>query len=71
MWNNLRWTALIESIVGDGGGARHQATLAALLKAGANANLPDGQGPQRRWRWHWHRGYAGMAQTSSGQAVGP
>lgn len=42
--NNLRWTALIESIVLGDGGTRHQATLAALLQAGANPNGPDGQG---------------------------
>src|SRR5688572_12999323 len=42
--NNLHWTAVIEAIVlGDGGG-RHQATLKALLAAGANATLTDRQG---------------------------
>jgi ankyrin repeat protein len=42
--NNIKWTALIESIVlGDGGG-RHTATLKALVKAGANVNLADGYG---------------------------
>ena len=42
--NNLHWTALIESIVlGDGGG-RHQRTMDALLKAGANTALADRQG---------------------------
>ncbi len=42
--NNLRWTALIESIVLGNGGARHTASLRALVEAGANVNLPDGQG---------------------------
>lgn len=42
--NNLGWTALIESIVLGDGGPRHQATARALLDAGANPNLPDGQG---------------------------
>lgn len=60
--NNLRWTALIESIVLGDGGARHQATLAALLKAGANANLPDGQG-RTPLALALARGYAGMAQA--------
>ena len=45
--NNLGWTALIESIVLGQGGPRHVATLAALVRAGANVNLADrnGQSP--------------------------
>jgi len=42
--NNLGWTALIESIVLDNGGARHTATLKALVEAGANVNLADRSG---------------------------
>jgi len=42
--NNLNWTALIESIVLGDGGARHTATLKALVDAGADVNLPDGRG---------------------------
>jgi ankyrin repeat protein len=42
--NNLGWTALIESIVLGNGGPRHTATLEALVKAGANVNLPDRNG---------------------------
>jgi ankyrin repeat protein len=42
--NNLGWTALIESIVHGNGGTRHTATLEALVKAGANVNLPDRNG---------------------------
>jgi ankyrin repeat protein len=42
--NNLGWTALIEAIVLGDGGARHQATVAALIKGGADLNLPDRQG---------------------------
>lgn len=42
--NNLHWTALIESIVLGNGGPRHQATLQALLKAGASTALTDRQG---------------------------
>ena len=55
--NNLGWTALIESIVLGQGGPRHVATLAALVRAGANVNLADrnGQTPlelarQRRYQ---------------------
>ena len=40
--NNLDWTALIESIVLGDGGPRHVACLRALVKAGANVNIPDG-----------------------------
>ena len=42
--NNLGWTALIESIVLGDGGARHTATLQALVEAGADVNLADGNG---------------------------
>ena len=42
--NNLRWTALIESIVLGDGGPRHTATLQALVAAGANPNIADGGG---------------------------
>lgn len=42
--NNLGWTALIESIVLGDGGARHVATLRALVEAGASVDLPDRNG---------------------------
>jgi uncharacterized protein len=42
--NNLGWTALIESIVLGNGGPHHIETLRALVKAGANVNLPDRNG---------------------------
>ena len=42
--NNLGWTALIESIVLGDGGARHTATLQALVEAGADVNLADSNG---------------------------
>jgi uncharacterized protein len=42
--NNLHWTALIESIVLGDGGARHVATLQALLDAGASTTLTDRDG---------------------------
>ena len=42
--NNLRWTALIESIVLGDGGRNHTETLRALVDAGANVNIPDGNG---------------------------
>ena len=42
--NNLHWTAVIESIVLGNGGQRHQATLKALVEAGANLRLTDREG---------------------------
>jgi len=42
--NNLHWTAAIEAVVLGDGGERHQATLKALLDAGANARLADREG---------------------------
>ncbi len=42
--NNLHWTALIEAIVLGNGGARHRATLGALIDAKANLQLTDRQG---------------------------
>ena len=42
--NNLGWTAVIESIVLGDGGKRHQATLEALVNAGANVNIADRSG---------------------------
>jgi hypothetical protein len=59
--NNLHWTAVIESIVLGDGGPRHQATLKALVDAGANLQLADRQGntPLQLAR---SRGYAEMVQ---------
>ncbi len=42
--NKLHWTALIEAIVLGDGGPRHRACVQALLQAGANPRLADGQG---------------------------
>ncbi len=42
--NNLGWTALIESIVLGDGGARHTATLKALVDAGASVRIADRSG---------------------------
>jgi hypothetical protein len=57
--NNLGWTALIEAIVLGDGGARHVATLRALVEAGADVGLADGSGasPLRLAR---ERGHAAM-----------
>ncbi len=42
--NNLEWTALIESIVLGDGGPRHVNTARALIHAGADISIADGQG---------------------------
>ena len=42
--NNLKWTALIESIVLGDGGKNHTETLRALVEAGADVNIADGSG---------------------------
>ncbi|HMM89391.1 ankyrin repeat domain-containing protein [Bradyrhizobium sp.] len=42
--NNLQWTALIESIVLGDGGKNHADTLRALVEAGADVNIADGNG---------------------------
>jgi hypothetical protein len=42
--NNLHWTAVIEVVVLGDGGPRHQATLRALLDAGASVALTDRSG---------------------------
>jgi uncharacterized protein len=59
--NNLHWTAVIEAIVLGDGGARHQATLKALLDAGASTQLSDRSGatPLQLAR---ARGYTAMVQ---------
>ena len=44
--NNLNWTALIESIVLGDGGQNYIACLMALVEAGADENIADGNGVQ-------------------------
>ena len=55
--NNLKWTALIESIVLGDGGKNHTETLRALVEAGADINIPDGNGstPLKLARDRGHR----------------
>lgn len=59
--NNLHWTAAIEAVVLGNGGPRHQATLKALIDAGANLQLADrsGETPLRLAR---ARGYTQMVR---------
>jgi hypothetical protein len=57
--NNLKWTALIEAIVLGDGGKNHQLIVQDLIKAGADINLPDGQGDTPLKLAH-QRGYTVM-----------
>ncbi|MCL4770344.1 MAG: ankyrin repeat domain-containing protein [Burkholderiaceae bacterium] len=68
--NNLHWTALIESIVLGDGGARHQATLQALLEAGASTRLADRHGntPLQLAR---QRGYDAMVKMLEAAGARP
>ena len=59
--NNLHWTALIEAIVLGDGGPRHQATLKALLDAGASTRLADRSG-STPLQLAKSRGYMAMVQ---------
>ncbi len=59
--NNLNWTAVIESIVLGDGGLRHQATLKALISAGASLTISDRQG-NTPLQLAKARGYAEMAK---------
>lgn len=68
--NNLHWTALIESIVLGDGGTRHQATLQALLDAGASTRLADRHGntPLQLAR---QRGYDAMVKMLEAAGARP
>ena len=62
--NNLHWTAAIEAVVLGNGGPRHQETLRALIKAGANLQLTDRQG-NTPLQLATSRGYAEMVKMLS------
>ncbi|MFF2900053.1 ankyrin repeat domain-containing protein [Streptomyces sp. NPDC057966] len=42
--NRLGWTALLEAVILGDGGRAHQEVIELLLAAGANVDLPDGDG---------------------------
>ena len=65
--NNLHWTAAIEAVVLGRGGARHQETLRALIKAGANLQLTDRQG-NTPLQLATARGYTEMVKMLSAPA---
>ena len=54
--NRLGWTALLEAILLSDGGPKHQEIVRLLVAAGADVNLPDGEGvtPLAHAR---HKGY--------------
>lgn len=64
--NNLKWTALIESIVLGDGGENHTQTLRALVEAGANVNIADGSGatPLALARSRGFRGMVTILETA-------
>jgi ankyrin repeat protein len=66
--NNLHWTAAIEAVVLGDGGPRHQATLKALIDAGANLRLSDRQG-QTPLQLARARGYAAMVKLLESAAA--
>lgn len=57
--NNLGWTALIEAVVLGDGGPDHQATVQALIEAGADASIADRDG-KTPLQLAEERGYAGI-----------
>jgi len=59
--NNLHWTALIEAIVLGNGGARHVATVEALVATGADTQLADREG-RTPLQLAQARGYAPMVE---------
>ncbi|NOU05625.1 MAG: ankyrin repeat domain-containing protein [Hyphomicrobiaceae bacterium] len=59
--NNLTWTAVIEAIVLGDGGPRHQASLKALVEAGAKISIPDKAGVMPL-QMAEQRGYTAMVQ---------
>ena len=60
--NNLAWTALIEAIVLGDGGPRHQATVDALVKGGANLDLAGRPGRAPPSSLARSRGYGDIAE---------
>ena len=64
--NNLGWTATIEAVVLGDGGPQHQATLLALVEAGADVSLADraGRTPLDAAR---SRGYTDMIRIIEGR----
>ncbi|MBB5235555.1 ankyrin repeat domain-containing protein [Deinococcus budaensis] len=56
---HLGWTALLEAVILGDGGAQHAEIVRLLLEAGADPNLPDGEGVTALEHAR-SRGYAAM-----------
>jgi ankyrin repeat protein len=65
--NNLHWTAAIEAVVLGNGGPRHQATLRALVDAGADLSLTDREG-RTALQLARSRGFGEMVKILEGAA---
>lgn len=67
--NRLGWTALHEAIVLSDGGPTHQEIIRALLAAGANPNLADGNGvkPLALARQRGHKASADILESAGAQ----
>ena len=65
--NNLHWTALIEAVVLGNGGPSHQATVKALLDAGASSTLTDrdGRTPLQLARAHGHQALVALLEAGA------
>ena len=62
--NRLGWTALLEAIILGTGGSKHQEIVRLLIAAGANVNLPDGDGimPLQHARTKGFRGMVALLE---------
>ena len=67
--NRLGWTALLEAIVLGTGGPGHTETVRLLVDAGADVNLPDGNGvtPLAHARQRGHERIAGILRGAGGR----
>jgi uncharacterized protein len=64
--NRLGWTALLEAIILSDGGPKHQEIVRLLVAAGADVNLPDGEGvtPLQHARQKGYEGITGILESA-------
>lgn len=67
--NNLGWTALLEAVILGDGGPDHQATVRALVAAGADATVADRDGKTPRDHAS-ARGFAAILAILEGDEIG-
>ena len=67
--NRLDWTCLLEIVLLGNGGPRHQAITRRILAAGADPNIPDGQGitPLAPARSRGQREIAALIEAAGGK----